>query len=304
MTLSAADDHFHPIADPDPLWTETSWWGFHIPDADIGGMVYTLFRPNLGVASLVVNIWDAAAVEPWLVPYSRSMWHLPHPTADLTACEIGGLSITCVEPLAEYRLRYADGSLAQFDLTYRGLQPPQDVATAGGNGHFDQVCQVTGTVSLGARRWAVDSPAVRDRSWYVRADRRTLRAGYTYAVVSADEHLIAHSFAAPEGGEEATILSGYLQRDGVRSPLKSGTRRVLGRRRGHPSAIALDAFDAEGRSVTAMGEVRASMASQSTPGMFAWMSVVAWTVDGMPATGEDHDVWSPDLLGPPAGASD
>ena len=54
-------DRFHPVADPDPLWTETSWWGFADHERALGGMVYTLFRPNLGVASVIVQVWDAEA---------------------------------------------------------------------------------------------------------------------------------------------------------------------------------------------------------------------------------------------------
>ena len=46
----------------------------------------------------------------------------------------------------------------------------------------------------------------------------------------------------------------------------------------------------------ARGTVTASLASASTPGMFAWMSIADWDIDGRLGHGEDHDVWSPDQL--------
>ena len=49
--LTDADDRHHEVGDPHPMWTETTWWGFLVPDRALGGMIYTLFRPNLGVAT-------------------------------------------------------------------------------------------------------------------------------------------------------------------------------------------------------------------------------------------------------------
>jgi hypothetical protein len=295
VTLTADDDRFHPVAAPDPLWTETSWWGFLVPERSLGGMVYTLFRPNLGVATLVVQVWDGDAVEPWRAPYARQLWHLPMPDGDLTDCRVGGLHLECLEPLSAYRLRYADGDLLDLDLGYRGYGAPHEVPVGGGNGHLDQACHVRGSLSVGGEEVVVDGPGLRDRSWYVRQDRRTLRAGYTYAVVDEGEHLVVHSRAAGEA-DATTVLGGYLQRDGRKADLVGGTRTVTSRRRGHPDELLVEATDADGRTVTATGTAFASLASQSTPGMFAWMTMCRWSVDGRDAVGEDHDVWSPDLL--------
>jgi hypothetical protein len=303
--LTADDDRFHAVADPHPLWTETTWWGFMVPERAIGGMVYTLFRPNLGVATLVVQVWDATAVEPWRAPYARQAWHLPMPRGELTDCTLGGLHLECLEPLSTYRLRYEDEGAIALDLRFEGLSEPHEVPIGGGNGHLDQAGRITGWLALAGEEMAVDAPGLRDRSWYVREDKRTLRAGYTYAVVDETEHLVVHSRGAAGAGDESMVLGGYLLRDGVKADLVSGTRSVGRRRRGHPDELTLDVTDAEGRHVVANGTTFASLASQSTPGMFAWMSMCHWSIDGRAALGEDHDVWSPDLLahapdGPPA----
>jgi hypothetical protein len=98
MELTARDDSFHEPPVADPMWTETTWWGFLAPERPLGGMIYTLFRPNLGVATVVMNLWDAHAVEAWRAPYSRGQWHLPMPKAHHDDIEVGMLGNRCVEP--------------------------------------------------------------------------------------------------------------------------------------------------------------------------------------------------------------
>jgi hypothetical protein len=129
----------------------------------------------------------------------------------------------------------------------------------------------------------------------VRDDAKSMRAGYLYGAVDEHHHFLA--FTRPASDEETSpVIGGYLVRDGEKALLTGGTRRVASRRRGHPDEVALDATDALGRPLQVTGRVAASMASQSTPGMFAWMSLVDWSIDGRPGHGEDHDVWSPDRL--------
>jgi hypothetical protein len=289
-------DRFHAIADTDPLWTETTWWGFAVPDHPLGGMVYTLFRPNLRVASVIVQLWDGAAVEPWRSPYARSLWHLPHPTeGDLDDLAVGPLRLRCLEPGSSYSIAYDDGDALQLDLRYDAAMALHEAMVSEQAGHLDQLCHVTGTVVVGGHELAVDSLSVRDRSWYVRQDRRSMRAGYTYGAVDAGEHFLV--FSRPAGdGEEYAVHGGYLVRDGEQAAISSGTRTTVGRRRGHPDVVEVRATDALGRSLSARGQVTASLASASTPGMFAWMSIADWDVDGRAGHGEDHDVWSPDRL--------
>lgn len=297
--LSDADDRFHSVPTDDPMWTETTWWGFSDPEAPMGGMVYALFRPNLGVAALVTQMWDADAVEPWRAPYARSLWHLPYPTEDLTDLSVGPLRLHCVEPLTAYELAYRDGENGapfSLNLSYRAVMDPHVVVSDEHAGHFDQLCHVTGEVSVGPISYEIDCHALRDRSWYVRKDMRSLRTAYTYGARGSDHHFLAYSRPEDADSDESSINGGYLVHGGHKANLVGGVRRVLSRRRGHPHDIEMTATDADGRDVHAQGQVRTSLASQSTPGMFAWMSTVDWTIDGESGHGEDHDVWSPDEL--------
>lgn len=297
--LTEADDRFHDVAVPDPLWTETTWWGFMVPERALGGMIYTLFRPNLGVATVVTQVWDAENVEPWKSPYARSLWHLRMPDGDLDDLRVGFLHIRRLEPLWAYQLTYEDGDSLAFDLRFEADMEPHAVAAKKEFGHFDQLCHVTGDVRIGDDSIAVDCHAVRDRSWYVRDDLRSMRSAYTYGSVDGDEHFLAYTRPGQEDGADrdgGAVFGGYLIRDGEKADLNDGERRVVSRRRGHPDAVELVATDALGRRLEASGKVTASLASQSTPGMFAWMSIADWQIGDRSGHGEDHDVWSPDTL--------
>jgi len=294
--LSERDDCFHAVPVDDPLWTETTWWGFAVPERGIGGMIYTLFRPNLGVAALVTNVWDADHVEPWASPYARSLWHLRMPDGDLDDLQVGFLHLTRVDPLRAYRLTYEDGDSLTFDLRFDACMEPHVVIAGRDAGHFDQLCRVTGEVELAGERIAVDCRAVRDRSWYVRDDLKSMRSAYTYGAADDDEHFLLYSRPADDSGDVGAVFGGYLVRDGEKADVKDGMRRVTSRRRGHPAEIEIVATDALGRRLEARGWVTASLASQSTPGMFAWMSIADWSIGDRTGHGEDHDVWSPDTL--------
>jgi len=87
-------------------------------------------------------------------------------------------------------------------------------------------------------------------------------------------------------------------RDGVESPLVDANRRVVERRAGYPVRIEIDAVDALGRRLEAVGVTKNRLANQATPGQFAWMSMTEWQVAGTTMIGEDQEVWSPDNLGP------
>jgi hypothetical protein len=293
MTVTPADDSFHPAATDDPLWTETAWFAFAVPERSLAGTIYPMFRPNLGVCALSVFVWDASAHEPWRVPYGRSLWHLPMPERDLTELSLAGLEYTRLAPLSKYRVQYADGDRIALDLVYEGLIPAHGLGIADGRGHIDQPCRVNGRILLAGEEIAVDGFEMRDRSWNVRDDRRPTRASYSYGIASADDNFLAMGFYA---GDDCKVVAGFLVRDGEQADLVSGTRRVVERAHGYPVRVALDATDRLGRRLETEGRTLSRLAQQATPGMFAWMSLIAWDLAGATVHGEDQDVSSPDQL--------
>ena len=292
--LSPADDRFHPPASDDPWWTETSWFSFWVPERRLSGSVYPIFRPNLGICSSGVYVWDDTADAPWDVRYAKTWWHLPMPGGDLTQLTLAsGLSYECLEPLRCYRIRYADGDDLVLDLTFEGVIAPHAVSLHPERGHLDQPGRVRGTLRLRGEELAVDCLAMRDRSWSVRADTGPMRAGYSYATASPEHGFHTMSIS---GGDEEFVIAGYLLRDGEVADVRGGRRRVLGRDRGRPVRVLIEAEDALGRRVEAEGRCVNRFAFQASPNLHAWMSLTAWTFDGVEAWGEDQDIWSPSML--------
>jgi hypothetical protein len=267
---------------------------------DLSMTFYPVFRPNLGVCSLGVFLWDASAHAPWAALYGRNYWHLAMPTSDLIDLELEGLRYDRLETLNRYRVRYQDADVLSVDLEYTGLRQPHEAAISSGSGHFDQPCHVEGTVRLRGDTFDIDTIGMRDRSWSVRPeDRRETRVAYTFGNASTDDQfLLMTSLDGNQGHFLSDLFTGYLVRDGVQAPLTNATRRVLERTHGFPVRIEIEATDQLGRRLHANGHTRNRLANQATPSQFSWMSMTEWHAEGMTYIGEVQEVWSPDQLGP------
>ena len=293
---TVADDSFHAPADADPFWTETAWFGFNVPERRIAGAIYPVFRPNQGICSAGVYVWDHTGVCQHEILYARNWWHLPMPAHDLVELSLPiGLRYDTVEPLTTYRVRFDDPDELQLDLTFDAVHEPHAPIT-GATGHLDQVCRVQGRLRLHGEEIEVDSYDMRDRSWSVRKDTGAVRAGYDYGVAVADgragEVFLAMSVG---GGDEQPVLAGYHFVDGQVRRVTGG-RRTVERDRGRPVAVRVEVTDDAGVNVTATSDLRNQFAFQSSPNYFAWMSLTDWTVGDAVFRGQSQDVWSPDLL--------
>jgi hypothetical protein len=302
--LTPDDDRLHPAASDHPWWSETCWYSFDQPGEDLSATFYPVFRRNLGICSLGVSLWDPTAHEPWRVPYSRSFWHLPLPATDLTELRLQGLAYDCLEPLQRYHVGYHDDGLGDIELEFTGLRPPHESGIANGVGHLDQPCRVVGEVVIRDRRIPIDTIGMRDRTWSLRPeDRRSPGTAYTYGHSGADEQfLVMTTLRGNVGSFVSGVFSGYLVRDGVHAALVDSARRVIERRDGYPTRIEVEATDALGRRLDAVGVACNRFANQATASQFAWMSMMRWTVvDGdrtaTDVIGEDQEVWSADRLG-------
>ena len=299
--LTPDDDRFHPPASSDAWWTETCWFSFAHPSERLSGSFYPLFRPNQGVTSLAVSVWDHTAHEPWRVLYHRAAWHLPMPAAELDRLALNGLRYEVLEPLRRYRVTYQDGAHFSAELEYEGLIAPHEAGIREGHGHLDQPCRVRGEIALRGRRIAIDHPDMRDRSWSVRRDDRATRAAYAYAIANERESFLAMTALSPGlggRGDVQPVIGGYLVRDGEKSPLVAGTRTL--ERDGAnpwPTRLTIEARDAAGRDLRTTGATVNRYANQATPAMFAWMSLTRWDFAGE-SYGQDQDIWSPEWLGP------
>jgi hypothetical protein len=309
------DDEFHPPTSDDPYWTETCWFTFTVPERRLSGQLYPFFQPNQGVLSAGAYFWDHTGHTPADILHARQFWHLPIPDQPLSDIQLpNGISYRCLEPLHRYELTYDDpdalavGGTATGDvpesnapessihveLTFSALAPPNYL----GASHLDQPGRYVGTIVLAGERIAVDAFGFRDRSWGPRTQfgrgmhsSPALSGGYSYATSSDQSafHAITMDF-----GSGSMAIHGYIIRDGQRSTVASGTRRVLERDRAHayPLRVALDLVDELGRELHAEGECRNGLGLFLNPNLYTVNCLTEWTFDGRTAFGEDHDNWS------------
>jgi hypothetical protein len=295
------DDEFHPPTSDDPEWTETMWFAFAVPERDLSMWTYSYSRVNLGVVASGVYVWNARDQHSATCPYAKMFWHLPFPTAPLSDVTFAnGLRYRAAEPLQRYEVGYddPDGDALHVDLTFDAIVEPVAMQS-----HIDQPGRVTGTITLDGDRIEVDGVGFRDRSWGVRRQfgehvmGPAEYASYTYGTTPSGDGFftLGGHFAEGPTGESTVNVHGYLRRDGELSMLASGRREVLERSAitANPTRVAVEGTDQLGRSFRAEGPTRNGCGIQLNPNLWSMNSLVAWDLDGTPASGEDHDNWSP-----------
>lgn len=294
-SIVATDDDRHPPAPGDLYWAETTWWVFTNPADRLCGWVYLLTRPNMGVASLGMWLWDdSTRPEPWRLRYSKSFAHIPLPTGyslrDLHLPD-HRLSLVSSDVLSRYRIEYDDENALSLDLEFAAVLPPQPMGAGESTGHFDQPMWATGTVRIGGSEHAIDAPAFRDRTWSTRPETASERANcYSWGTA---RDVSFQLLAMLDDAGDPVISGGFLHRDGETAPLTVVRRHVVERHAATdaPARIEIDLRDALGRDAHVTGRCITTAALPGFAGYLTFASMVDWDVDGVQVWGEDHDSW-------------
>jgi hypothetical protein len=167
------DDTYHRPTVDDPLWFETTWWSFSIPERRIGGWLHAGRSTNKGTVSWRVFLWDPSSADPAQMAYYRNVPDVAIDDAadlrDITFPQ-GGFSVKMLDPLMNYHVAYGDAE-ARFSIEFehRSVHPPHRFtpgeAPALHNPHLDQLGHITGELVLDGERMAIDCYSVRDRTW-------------------------------------------------------------------------------------------------------------------------------------------
>lgn len=168
----------------DPHTIHTYYFGFSVPEAEIGGFIYIRLQPAFKMCQGGVVVFrgldNIELLDVEHLNWQNSMrW--PHVNGN-TITTPHGLTVEFVELGRTVRLRY-EGVGASFDLTQRAVSPlaarahvmpgeednaePQSLP-----GGLEQFMHCTGTLALHDEEYAIDCYAPRDRSWnQVRTER-------------------------------------------------------------------------------------------------------------------------------------
>lgn len=295
LSVSEADDSFHPPTTDDPTWIETMWFPFWLPEVNTSVYARVWFRPNEGQQGGAVNAWrdegKIVVYDGWTEPFNG--------VPDLRDLRLArGFHLQCIEPLTTYRVRHQSEHV-DVDVTFRALMEPNPVSPDESpgmfEGHLEQPGRVTGSVRLRDQTFDVDCASVRDRSWGPRTMRPGLRIGNAHG--TALDGWAFFAYVNPDRSGRELITSGYWHHDGQAARIVHGERRseLDG---DFATAVTIDAHDALGRHLVVRGRCLNRQAVDAGHDLYAILNLVAWDrPDGGTATGENHDIWSkPDWL--------
>jgi len=303
------NDEFHPPTTDDPYWSETNWFAFSVPERKLSGWVYPFFRPNLGVCSAAVVLWDDQGDHPWNCRYYKQFWHLPMPEGPLSDFTLAnGLRYRCLEDEMVYQISYQDPDSPDPDhpeisisLTFTAIMPPLATPNTGpAGGHLDQVGRFEGAIKLRGETIPVNSYGAHDRSWGSRSQfsqflmsSGDFKASETPYFFAASENVAFQGIAA-NVTPDYPLLMGFFMRDGQVIRLKSGNREVLERDEatGAPVRIRVTGIDERGHELHAEGECVNRLMVFLNENLCGWNSLVRWHIDGAEAWGEHHDNFS------------
>jgi hypothetical protein len=309
--ITDADAEFHPADDGDPTWAETNFFGFYAPDVPLNVGVYTLWRPTLGVVHSTVCMNSGDALQPWRADFCDMQSHLPmpEPRSLATYSLANGLTVTTLSPNDRWHLAYDDGDGTTIDVTYHALMPAFDIhdpdmdpitaaqkADAGFawgtayNGHFDQTGHFSGTVGLRGRQIPIDCTSTMDHSWGPRAERGGPNMSWLHAHFSDDYAVHAiFSFDETSGGEELSLMHGYVLRDGKVTGLAAGTGRTRRDADFYARAVDLSLTDGDGDVHTLTGRGLTRFPWQPWPNMVGFNVLAEWQSEGLTGHGEIQD---------------
>jgi hypothetical protein len=309
------DDLLHPeqnkLATGDSV-TETQYFGFSVPEANIHALCYLWHRPNLGIITGGVWVWQGikrGAVFSELMDI-RSFMNDSAIKNDLHHFKLeNSYSVKILEPLKRFHMTYKDAARGNaFDLIQEAVSPV--VMFADGN-HFEQAMKVKGHLSLRGTSYEVDCYSVRDRSWgkprpedimpippmsWVTAvfdDDFSINCNVTDQATGNPE-LAGTEFDRPV---ESSLHGGWVWKDGEISQIVSAQKSVA-RAPGTfiPVGVELDVEDALGRSFHLSGKLLASCPWETWSNVQMNISLMRWQCEGLITHGDCQEAMWGDYL--------
>jgi hypothetical protein len=313
-TQPGSTDLLLPTAKPGdgthPYTVHTYYFGFSVPEAEIGAYLYFRAQPAFGLCQGGPVIFRGLDNTELL----DAAWHdyrstMPWPTiTGNTVTTAGGYEIDWVEPGRVAVLRYrSPGGSVSFEVQQRGITPllarghiipgedDHHGKTSREPGGSEQFMHVTGSLTLRGEHFDIDCFHVRDRSWnQVRTEdpggaRRIPPLGWTPICFGDDLAFNTTSIEPPDTSPAwagiydtppgEPFFNSWVVRNGEPRKLVEVRRNVL---RYHPVLLAaveqeLEAVDETGERYRFHGEAVAQAPIHSWPNIAFRDSVYRWT---------------------------
>src|SRR5262245_17206642 len=170
---------------------EAGYWGRCLPEANIDGVGYLVYRAKLGVVYGGAQVFQGVKTEmlaselvdirQYMSPecMKNDLWHYKLDS---------GLEYRIIEPCKKMRLSYSDPFRKNhFDVVVTPASPP--VVWPNGR-HFEGAIKTVGELTLRGKHYDVNSYHIRDRSWEgARLERPEYLPASHWAIGVKDESL-------------------------------------------------------------------------------------------------------------------
>lgn len=270
------DIEFHHPADAGHGYAETNYFCFTLPEHNLAVSAYTVTRKGIGVMGADITIFSGLSADRAQCVYIDAQQHLPAPERLSDYRTANGLLVKARDA-RNYHVAYKGFDGVEFAVDFAGLMEPFDIHDpahspkakahastadqhagsglgAGYGGHFDLTCQVTGSLSLGGRQYAVDCVETMDHSWGQRPEIGISSMGWMHAHFGPDlaiHWIVAFDPTAPTD-RQWTLAHGYVMEQGAVYGLTDLKLRstFVGR---IPTGVQLVATDRRGKVFEASG---------------------------------------------------
>ncbi|HKY89781.1 MAG TPA: hypothetical protein VJM11_02025 [Nevskiaceae bacterium] len=301
------DDLLHPghRKDGDSL-TETQYFGFNIPAESIYCFGYFWLHPNLDVVSgglFVCQGIKSAHLQAELFDIHAYVHRKSVIRDDLRSYRFpNGYGVDVLEPGRRMRIRYDDASRGNHvDVEATAIMP---VAMRGNDKHFEQAMRMRGSLMLRGKKHVVDGFNIRDRSWgELRPEEPQALPPMTWLTGAFDDdfafncNAFDHPDLEPEWkgrlslSPERAFNDGWVFHDGKLLRLRTARKRtVRDPRTGRPLSHRIETEDANGKSWTITGTVRAGLPWAGWPNMICQLFLTRWECEGRVGWGDTQEV--------------
>ena len=299
------DDLLHPVAAGAlASLTETSYFGFSVPEQNLNGEVYVWFHPALRVVSAGVFIWRGFKRTTLAAEYFDFRTYLPWPDGDLDDLVLAsGLRIRTETPLERWTCEWKDAARnTELRLHSSALMPP---AAPARGGHLVQAVRTRGELILRGEKIPIDGFFTRDRSWGApRAEDAipipplgwmvgVFEPDLAFHVSGFDDPALgpawAGRYAIPRPGE--SLRFGYVFRGGKTFAVTRMARLTERADDGiEPRAVRLEIDDSGGRTHVIRGDIMSCLPWHTWPNVLNYFCQTRWTWGNRVGYGDVQDM--------------
>lgn len=305
------DDLLHPASFAnvkEDSATETQYFGFSVPEANIHALCYMWHHPNLRVCSGGLFVFQG--VKEFTLQAELHDWRSYMSDAalknDLREFRFdNGYGVKTIEPLKRFHLTYAaPANRNSVDLMIEAVLP---AVMFGDGNHFEQTMQVKGELVLRGKRYDVDCFTVRDRSWGKARHETPLPmapVSWMCGAFSKDFSFNCQIFdhvgknPGPLALPDAKALSGgWVHRDGKLGRIVRASKRAL-REPGSTACagIEMQFSDEHGREFDLRGALVASCPVAFWNNIWIGINLMQWECDGQTGYGDNQEAFWNDYL--------